>query len=225
MSRENRRDPRVEVTLPVFIQDAAGEKHFNTKDISYRGIFIMTREPFPLRKLVRFRMEAPDGDYQMMGLVAHRMNELDAAEFGRDPGMGIQLYSVGKLTRERWRDFVLDNYNADPEARAELERKRMPRIRIHLKNDKMKQQFMMRDFPSGGIFYRTNDLQPVGTRMICDVIHPTSGRVFELNATVSETIDGSRRKRGLQLTFDELSEASNHDLERFDLGETSEVEL
>lgn len=225
MSRQNRRDPRVEIALDVFIQDAAGEVKYMTKDISYRGVFIVTRDPFPLRKLVRFRMTSDDGDYQMMGLVAHRVNDFDAAESGRDAGMGIQLYSVGKVTKERWRDFVTETYHADPVARAELERKRMPRIRIHLKNEKMKDQFMSRDFPSGGIFYRTNDLQDVGTRVVCDVIHPKSGRIFELPATVTNRVDGSRRKRGLQLTFEELSEGSSQQFEAFDLGEESEISL
>ena len=101
----------------------------------------------------------------------------------------------------------------------------MPHVKLHLKNQAMKDQFMNRDFPAGGIFYRTPDVFATGTRVICDVIHPESGRVFELLALVSDVVDGSKRTRGMQLTFDELSEATETRFSKFDDGELSEANL
>ena len=211
--RENRRDPRVDIALDVKIQTAVGETTFQTKDISYRGVFILCSDPFPLRKLVRFKTVVDDQELQMMGLVAHRLNAPDAAERGVKPGMGIQLYSVGDDTRDRWRQYVRDCYEADPDAAEEMRASELPRIRIHLATEAMMKQFMERDFPSGSIFYRTPDVHPVGTRVLCEVSHPTTGEHFQLQAQVSEVSDGPRRNRGMRVDFLELSEASD---ERFD---------
>lgn len=224
--RENRKDPRVDVALDVKIQTATGEAHFRTKDISYRGVFILTGDPYPLRKLVRFKAVVDDQELQMMGLVAHRLNAPDAAESGVKPGMGIQLYSVGEDTRDLWRQYVRDCYEQDPDAADEIRANELPRIRIHLATEAMMKQFMEKDFPSGSIFYRTPDVHPVGTRVICEVSHPVTAQYFQLQASVSEVAEGPRRNRGMRVDFLELSEATN---ERFDIfergGEASEFDL
>lgn len=224
MSRENRKDPRVDVALNVTIFTAPGEKEFKTKDISYRGVFIVTQEPYNLRHLVRFHAQTDSGEkFEMLGLVAHRINTFDAKERNKLPGMGIQLYSLGTETRKRWRRFVTQSCESDPESRHALEIQEMPRLKIHLKNEKMKKQFMEHDFPSDGIFYRTSILSPVGSRVLCEIIHPITEKSFQLIATVLDTRDGSRRQRGIQIQFDELSEATNKRFDRFDAGEATSV--
>jgi len=220
MSRKDRRDPRVEIALSVRLHTASGEESYQTQDVSYRGVFILCDEPLPLRKLVRFRTAIDDSEeLQMLGLVAHRVNAADAAEMGRRPGMGIQLFSVGKQTRERWRSFVRECYEEDPEALELITIRELPHLRIHLANEEMKRQFIERDFPGDGIFYRTPDVHPVGSGIVCDVEHPDTGQTIHLKATVTEVAEGSRRNRGMQLVFDELSAASEDRLDRFDRGD------
>lgn len=225
MGRENRRDPRVDVQLNVHLQTARGEDPYITKDISYRGIFVVTQNPYPLRKLVRFRATLDGVDVQMMGLVAHRVNSLDAEERGTQPGMGVSLFSLGRSTREEWRTFVRDQYELDPEARRQVEIDEMPRLRIHLASDEMLRKFIDRDFPSGSIFYRMPELQPVGSRVMLEVVHPKSGDMFELEASITETVEEPRHKRGVRLAFDELSEASFTRFNTFDNAATSLDEL
>ncbi len=222
MSRENRKDPRVNLALDVTIFTAPGEQKFKTKDISFRGVFIVTKDPYNLRHLVRFHTQTESGEkFELLGLVAHRINSFDAKERNKLPGMGIQLYSLGPEARKRWRRFVTDSCEADPQTRHELEMRNMPRVKIHLKNEKMKKQFMEHDFPSSGLFYRTSALAPVGSRVLCEIVHPVTEKSFQLVATVLETRQGSRRERGLQIQFDELSEASNVRFGRFDAGEAT----
>jgi len=99
----------------------------------------------------------------------------------------------------------------------------LPKLRIHLKNETMKEQFFKKDYPSGTIFYRTPDLLPEGTRVVCEVKHPDTAKVIELFATVIEVVEGARRKRGIRLSFEELSEASTDRFGRFERGEASEA--
>ncbi|GEM_PF-2166416 len=224
MSRENRKDPRVDIALDVQIFTAPGVKSFKTQDVSFRGVFIVTQEPYNLRHLVRFHARTEDEqEFEMLGLVAHRINTFDAKERHKLPGMGIQLYSLGPENRQRWRDFVVQCCEADPATRRELEMQQMPRLKIHLKNEKMKRQFMEHDFPSQGIFYRTSALSPVGSKVLCEIIHPSTEKSFQLIATVLETRDGNRRQRGIQIQFEELSEATNARFDRFDKGEPTTV--
>lgn len=224
MGRENRRDPRVNVQLEVYLQTARGEDPYVTKDIAYRGIFVVTPNPFPLRKLVRFRADLDGENVQMMGLVAHRVNSMDAEERGTQPGMGVSLFSVGHSSRERWRSFVREQYELDPEARRQVEMDEMPRLRVHLSSEEMLRQFIDRDFPSGSIFYRMPELQPVGTRVMLEVIHPSSGEMFELEASITETVEEPRHKRGVRVAFDELSEASLTRFNTFDDSQDSNLE-
>jgi hypothetical protein len=225
MGRENRRDPRVNVELDVFLPTARGEDRYVTKDIAYRGIFVVTPNPYPLRKLVRFRASLDGVDVQMMGLVAHRVNAMDAEERGTQPGMGVSLFSVGHSARQEWRDYVRTQYELDPEARRQVEIDEMPRLRIHLASQDMLRQFIDRDFPSGSIFYRMPELQPVGTRVRLEVIHPESREMFELEATVTEVVEEPRHKRGVRVAFDEMSEATESRFHDFDTSQPSLDEL
>ena len=111
----------------------------------------------------------------------------------------------------------------DGEAHAALIATELPRLRVHLKNDKMKDQFFKHDYPSGSIFYRTPDLLEEGTRVVCEVKHPDTGKLAEVIATVTEVVEGARRKRGIRLEFEEMSEASTSRFDRFERGEASEA--
>jgi hypothetical protein len=99
----------------------------------------------------------------------------------------------------------------------------LPRLKVHLKNDKMREQFFGKDLPTGEIFYRTPELLPPGSRVVCEVTHPDTGKVLELFGFVTEVVEGSRRKRGFRVGFDEFSEATTGRVDRFARGEYSEA--
>ena len=223
MGRELRREPRVRTTFDVEIETVSAKTVYKTRNASFRGLFIVTDEPLSLRRLVRVRCEIDGRALDLMGMVAHTVTAEDAAVQGKHAGMGVHLFSLGPEQREFWEEFVRAEYEADPDAHAALVASELPHLKVALKNDKMKQQFFGNDLPSGEIFYRTPDLHPEGTQVVVEVVHPDTKKTHKLFARVCEVVEGSRRKRGIRIVFDEMSEASTTRLARFESGEQSEA--
>lgn len=195
-----RREPRVNVSLDVIVQTLQGEESFRTRNASYAGVFVVCHEPLPLRKLIRFKTRLPESevDLQMMGLVAHTINAADAAELGRPPGMGIQLFSLGEETRRTWRDYIGKTYEQTPEALRGGGDDR-PRVRVRIPNDQMLEKFYGHDLPAGSIFLRTAELHPQGTAVYCDIVHPRTAQIFVLEALIDEVVPTPIRERGIRL--------------------------
>ena len=166
MGRELRREPRVRTNFDVEIETAGRKTDYPTRNASFSGLFLVTTETLPLRRLVRVRAEISGEQLELVGLVAHTVNAADAHEFNKDPGMGISLFSLGQHQRAVWEEYVRTEYEKDPEAHAALIASELPRLKVALKNDKMKEQFFGNDLPSGEIFYRTPDLMAEGTQVV-----------------------------------------------------------
>ncbi len=200
-SASDRLAPRVDVTLRVFLQTVDGDVPCKTRDASYEGVFIVRRDPLPLRKLIRFRARLPgtDDELQMLGLVAHTVNATDAAERGGQPGMGIQLFSLGKQTRKRWRDFVDALYEKDPDALKAIEESLRPDIRIRIPSREVLERFRTVDLPRGVLFVRTPELAPEGSEVDCIISHPVQEEDFTLTAVVKKAVEGTIKERGLQV--------------------------
>lgn len=203
MPASDRKSPRVYVDLDVYIQTVDGDVPCKTRDASYEGVFIVRNDPLPLRKLIRFRthIAETDEELQMLGLVARTVNATDAAELGRDPGMGIQLFSLGQATRQRWRRYIDELYEQDPQARKTIEESQRPSVRIRIPNEAMLQRFRTIDLPKGGLFLRTPELHPAGTEVTCVVSHPTNDQEFALTGEVLDCVEGTVKDRGLQLAL------------------------
>lgn len=223
MGRELRREPRVKTSFDIELETVGTTRRYRTRNASFRGLFVIADEPLPLRRLVRIRLEAHGQPLELIGFVAHTVNAADAHELKKEPGMGISLYSLGQHHREVWEEFVRTEYEKDPDAHAALVASELPRLKVPLKNEQMKQQFFGTDLPSGEIFYRTPELIPVGTEVCVEVRHPDTGKILELFARVVEAVEGTRRKRGIRIAFDEMSEASSHRIHRFEAGLASEA--
>lgn len=208
MGKELRREPRVKVSIDFTVESAGSTFVYPTRNASFSGVFLIAESPLPLRRLVRMKTNVQGEPIELLGMVAHTINAADAAELGRDPGMGVAIFPRGSRLHQLWRDYVRSEYERDPEAHAALMATELPRLRIHLKNEKLKKQFFMKDYPSGTIFYRTPDLLDVGTRVVCEIRFPDGDDIVELFATVTDTVEGARRKRGIRLAFEDLSEAS-----------------
>lgn len=216
-TRESRREPRININLPITVKMPTGDRHYQTEDASYRGVFLTCPEPLQLRKLVRFTtvLHEDEEPLEMLGLVAHTVNQADAQESGRSPGMGIQLYSVGKETRERWRQFIREEYEKRPDVRDEVRKLDLPRVTVHMRTLEQLIQFAENDLMSGGIFVRTSDLHKEGTDVVCDIIHPEHNEPFPLEATVASVTEAPRRDRGMELVFGDVDDETLHDLIAF----------
>lgn len=115
--------------------------------------------------------------------------------------MGIQLFSVGEQTSDRWREFILEQYERNPQTRAHAQSQAIPHVRVRIPNRALLERFFTTDLPAGGIFLRTPDLHPEGSTVCCDIVHPESGAIFELPATVARVIPAPVRDRGMKLAF------------------------
>ncbi len=199
-----RKSPRVDVELDVFIQTVDGDVPCQTRDASYEGVYIIRSNPLPLRKLIRFRTVLPDSEQelQMLGLVAHTVNPVEARDRGRDPGMGIQLFSLGQQTRQQWRDFVDTLYDSNPDARRSFELSRTPIVEMRVPNSAMLRKLRTVDLPNGRLFVYTSELYPKGTSVKCLLVHPVSGEEFAIDAEVFEVVDGPIQERGLRLDLE-----------------------
>ena len=199
-----RTSPRVNASLDVSLQTVDGDVPCKTRDVSYEGVFIVRRDPLPLRKLIRFRTQLPEtGDeLQMLGLVAHTVNRTEAAENDRDPGMGIQLFSLGQDTRQRWRQFVDDLYQRDPSAQQSIASSRRPRVPFRISNNKKLEQLRTSHLADGELFVRNPQLYAPGTEVDCIIHHPNGDDTFTIGAEVTEAVDGSVKDRGLRLAIE-----------------------
>jgi Tfp pilus assembly protein PilZ len=216
-TREARREPRIKINLPVTVKLPTGDHQYQTEDASYRGVFLTCPEPLQLRKLVRFTTQLGEDEepLEMLGLVAHTVNQADAQDSGRSPGMGIQLYSVGKETRQRWRDFIRDEYEKRPDIRDAVRKLDLSRVKVHMRTLDQLVNFVENDLLEGGIFVRTSDLHPEGADVVCDIIHPEHNESFALEATVSSVTEAPRRDRGMELVFDDVTEETLRELVAF----------
>jgi Tfp pilus assembly protein PilZ len=216
-SKTQRREPRIDISLPVTLQLPGGELQYEINNASYRGIFIACPEPLQLRKLVRFRtmLDEDSEPLQMLGLIAHTVNPTEARESGKTPGMGIQLFAVGNDNRERWRAFIGDQYEQDPEAREEVRAMEVPRVNVHMRSMEQLQNFATRDLETGNIFVRTSELSAVDSTVICDIIHPDSNEVYALEARVIDVKETPRRERGMRVEFVALDEEQREQFAAF----------
>lgn len=219
MGKSSRRDPRVNIALRVKMSTPTGYQTFKTKNISYRGIFIISDEPLPLRRLARLIVQTDHGsELEVLGMVAHRINASDAAERNISPGMGVQIYPVGSANNDVWRDFITDHLEQDPELRQAVREHNLPRLKIHIKDGSVLRKFAERDVPAGSLFYRSPEPQPVGSEVMLEIHHPMSGQRFMMKAVVSEIVEGGRRHRGMQIALDPLTEEQALEFQEFTSG-------
>lgn len=103
---EKRRQPRIQVQIPVTLLESGGDRVLRATDVSVRGFFIKTDAPKPIRRLVRMRVPVGDEELQILGMVVHRIIPWTARQRNVPPGMGVQLYGLGPIAKEKWSAWV-----------------------------------------------------------------------------------------------------------------------
>jgi hypothetical protein len=95
-----RREARLEAAVPVAVLRRGGLRvELWTSDISFRGLFVRTPKPPPLRSLVRMRVALPAGTIETHAMVVHVVE-------GEAGGAGLQFWGLSGADRATWDDFV-----------------------------------------------------------------------------------------------------------------------
>jgi hypothetical protein len=103
---EKRSELRFPLRLPVTMLSSPRRETYLTRDIGFRGVFIMAERCPSLRNLVRFGMILPVTGAE---LVLHAMVVrviLPDDPGGHEPGMGLELYAADRSTRMIWSALV-----------------------------------------------------------------------------------------------------------------------
>jgi hypothetical protein len=109
-SSENlRREARVDVRVPVTVYRGKKPLELETADVSFKGLFVCTSDPPPLRSLVKLRVALVGREFEAHAMAVHVV--LPAHPEGtivenHRPGVGLQFWGLSGPDRTAWDDFV-----------------------------------------------------------------------------------------------------------------------
>lgn len=73
-----------------------------TTDVSFRGLFVRTSDPPPLRSLVRLRVVLPAQTIEAHAMVVHVVGP----EGDHEAGVGLQFWGFSGAERAAWDEYV-----------------------------------------------------------------------------------------------------------------------
>ena len=109
MSNENlRREARVDVRVPVTVYRGKKPLELETSDVSFRGLFVCTNDPAPLRSLVKLRVALAGREFEAHAMAVHVVLPAhgEGTPEGHQPGVGLQFWGLSGPDRSAWDDFV-----------------------------------------------------------------------------------------------------------------------
>ena len=103
MASENlRKDQRVAAKIAVVFKRGRATWSLTTSDVSFRGLFVLTETPPPLRSLVQMRVTLPEGrTFETHAMVVHVLDDA-----GDGAGVGLQFWGFAGPNRLAWDAFV-----------------------------------------------------------------------------------------------------------------------
>ena len=182
-SEAKRAHPRLPANLRVRVaQDDPGRfVELHSRNLSQGGMFLQTPQPAAPGTVVRFEVLLSNGERALRGTaqVIWTRSPQQAAAQVRPPGMGVEFRMLDEpsralLERELAR---LNQRSAAAEGNAgagAAERRRLPRVPVGMRVDVRcpdRQAFIQGyslNVSTGGMFVRTREPQPVGTRLQFD---------------------------------------------------------
>jgi Tfp pilus assembly protein PilZ len=201
-SKTRRRDERFRVQIPIRLKQGARILELVTENVSYRGLFVCTDSPPPLRQLVRIEALLPPEDVRF---VSHGMSVfvVAPAEATDHPaGAGLQFYGMGD-ERRSWEKFVNhikvralaeraaaakaaeDAGNVPMPEPPRRQHERMPVVlEVRPRDVDELARMFTRDVSAGGMFLSTNQRVAIGTDLSLAVKHPATGDMFAVDAVV-----------------------------------------
>jgi Tfp pilus assembly protein PilZ len=198
---EKRRDRRYRYQMPAVLVRGTREATLLTGDVGYRGLFLRTDDPPPLRQLLQVKLKLPPGDD---ALTVHAMAVfvVPAGAVGRAPGVGLQLYAVTGETRQQWERFVRWVAKTHPESleapvkpiptAVDAVHRQFPRVpralSVGVQSIKDLQPLVTEDVSRGGMFLRTALDVPIGSELRLLVTHPLTGQTSAVDAVVRRRV-------------------------------------
>jgi Tfp pilus assembly protein PilZ len=103
--KPERRDKRFRTQLPVRTRINGRLLSLLTDDVSFRGMFLCTESPPPVRQLIRIETILPPNNvpFATHGMIVFAIGKDDPG--GRAPGVGLQFYGMGD-ERRVWESFI-----------------------------------------------------------------------------------------------------------------------
>ncbi len=231
-SPQRRRDKRYPARLSIRTRIAGRLKDLVSEDVSYRGLFLATDSPPPLRQLIRIETALPPGGaaFATHAMVVRVVAPGDPA--GHRPGVGVQFYGMGD-ERRVWEAFVQyvqqsaialpdrRESRPPPNARASLatgsvrigqgsgmqDNRRFQRapvvLEVRPRDLEDLYRLYSRDVSVGGMFLSTTRELEVGGEVRLDVRHPHNGSVFQLSAIIRRV---SEEPAGIGVEFTGLDD-------------------
>jgi PilZ domain len=229
---DKRREARYKASIPVLVIRGKETVSLTTEDVSFRGVFVKMDLPPALRQLVRLEVSLPEGaTLKVHAMVVFRVPPGGAAV----AGAGMQFYGLEGRERAQWDGFVqsvrdlLPKSTPDPAVEPVSEGSRAPlaaiddrreferhavRFEVRVSTVDELRTLYTRDISKGGMAVETDmDLAP-GTDVGLDLVHPRTGKAFELEATVRRKIRQPGAS-GLAVQFKSMTPARREELERF----------
>jgi hypothetical protein len=218
---ERRRDARYKARIAVTMTRGKVTTPLLTEDVSFRGVFVRMDAPPALRQLVQLEIALPRGaTIRPHAMVVYRVPP------GGDqvPGAGLQFYGLDGRDRIHWDTFVHEvRQEAKPlpppsdgaiDAIKRKHERHVVRFEVRLTSLEELRALYTRDISKGGMALETELLIQVGEEVGLDLVHPTSGIEFALDAVVRRVIRDNG-VRGLGLEFVGLTEERREALGRF----------
>jgi hypothetical protein len=100
-----RREARIDARIKVSVVRGRNLVSLETSDVSFKGLFLCTAEPPPVRSLLRLRVSLPVREIEAHAMAIHVSK--DEAD-GRSSGVGVQFWGLAGPDRTAWDDFVRD---------------------------------------------------------------------------------------------------------------------
>ncbi len=236
-SPQRRRDKRYPARLAIRTRVAGRLKDLFTADVSFRGLFVSTSEPAPIRQLIRIEgILPPDGvPFATHAMVVRVVTPGEANEHG--PGFGVQFYGMGDERRawEAYVQHVQKSALALPDRRdsrlhqvaqglgarvakgsGEHENRRFQRFPVVLevrpRDLEDLYRLYTRDVSVGGMFLSTSRTVEVDSEVRLDVRHPHNDSIFHLTAIVRRR---SEQPAGIGVEFTGLDDARRRNFFEF----------
>lgn len=207
-SQQRRRDKRYPARLPIRTRVAGRLKDLFSEDVSFRGLFLATDSPPPLRQLIRIETHLPPSGvpFATHGMVVHVVEPGDGG--GHSPGFGVQFYGMGDERRawEAYVQYVQKSALALPDRRdsrpppmhpvgsrmaqgsgvADSRRFQRFPVVLEVRPRDLEDLYRLysRDVSVGGMFLSTAREVEVGGEVRLDVRHPHTTSIFQLTAVV-----------------------------------------
>jgi hypothetical protein len=97
-----RREGRLAAKIEVALVRGRRTIQLETFDVSFKGLFLRTEEPPPVRSLVRLRVKLPGREIEAHAMAVH----VAEGTADRGAGVGVQFWGLAGPDRHAWDAFI-----------------------------------------------------------------------------------------------------------------------